>query len=83
MSSCFFLVITAFKEILTVCSTIVLPLKITISMGFLFPFLVSSMSHVSSSWGDDSKESTNFGDALSQYNGYFSYFDFFGDHNFY
>jgi hypothetical protein len=52
-------------------------------MGFLFPFLVSSMSRVSSSWGDDSKESTNFGDALSQYNGYFSYFDFFGDHNFY
>ncbi|EFX79971.1 hypothetical protein DAPPUDRAFT_346996 [Daphnia pulex] len=30
---------------------------------------ISSVSRVSSSWGDDSKESTNFGDALSQYNG--------------
>lgn len=30
---------------------------------------ISSMSRVSSSWGEDSKESTNFGDALSQYNG--------------
>ncbi|KAI9559700.1 hypothetical protein GHT06_013705 [Daphnia sinensis] len=30
---------------------------------------ISSMSRMSSSWGEDSKESTNFGDALSQYNG--------------
>ena len=32
-------------------------------------YIVSSTSRVSSSWGDDSKESTNFGDALTQYNG--------------